>query len=539
MTDVRELIRCRREGMSQRETAATLGIARNTVARYESEIGKRGWLQAGSVMPSEFEVSQMVVAMYSPGGQTLSQLEPHREWIKAQREARASILKVQRDLEKDLRFKCSYAALWSFVRQMEGPTLDVTLRVETGPGEEGQVDFGYAGWMYDPLMKKLRKAWLFVMTLSYSRHMFVRHVFDQTTQTWLRLHREAFEFFGGVPGRIKLDNLKAAIIRASVEDPVVQKAYRELAEYYGFLISPCQVRKPQHKGKVESGVKYVKGAFLTGTKADYTHERRHIGHANTDVIDWVLNEAGLRDHGTTHWRPLVEYERVERGALRMLPGTPYEIAVWTQTKVHRDCHIVLGGSYYSAPYRLVGQIVQVRVSDKAVQIHAGHECVVTHTLLATKGLRVTVPAHLPEHRAKGLATGPVLREEAAEIGFYTALLANSLLDEKPIDRTRVVQRLIGLASKHDKAILERACKQAYESGDFTTATVRNLIVMTVTGQPAARTACADAPHVFARPIQEIAPAHALAAFDDRVIDPPSWKLRKSADASVNEKAVSS
>ncbi len=510
--------------MSQRETAGVLGIARNTVARYEGEISKRGWLEAGSAMPDEKEVAQMIVAMYAPGNQTLSHLEPHREWIKAQREARASILKVQRDLKRDLQVKCSYSALWSFVRQMEGSPLDVTVRVETAPGEEGQVDFGYAGWMYDPLTKKLRKAWLFVMTLSYSRHMFVRFVFDQTISTWLRLHRDAFEFFGGVPGRIKLDNLKAAIIRASVEDPIVQKAYRELAEYYGFLISPCRVRTPQHKGKVENGVKYSKGAFLTGTKADYTREDRHIGHANIEVINWVTNEAGMRDHGTTHWQPRMEFERVERGALRMLPQTAYEIAVWTQTKVHRDCHIVLGGSYYSAPYRLAGQIVEVRVSDKDVQIHAVHECVVTHTRLAGKGQRITVAAHLPEYKVKGLATGSVLRAEAAQIGYYTALLANTLLDDKPIDRTGVVQRLIGLASKHDKARLERACKQAYESGDFTPATVRNLIVLTVSGQPAARNVSES--HAFARPIEEIAPPHALAALDERVINPPGWNLQE-------------
>ncbi len=510
--------------MSQRETAGVLGIARNTVARYEGEISKRGWLEAGSAMPDEKEVAQMIVAMYAPGNQTLSHLEPHREWIKAQREARASILKVQRDLKRDLQVKCSYSALWSFVRQMEGSPLDVTVRVETAPGEEGQVDFGYAGWMYDPLTKKLRKAWLFVMTLSYSRHMFVRFVFDQTISTWLRLHRDAFEFFGGVPGRIKLDNLKAAIIRASVEDPIVQKAYRELAEYYGFLISPCRVRTPQHKGKVENGVKYSKGAFLTGTKADYTREDRHIGHANIEVINWVTNEAGMRDHGTTHWQPRMEFERVERGALRMLPQTAYEIAVWTQTKVHRDCHIVLGGSYYSAPYRLAGQIVEVRVNDKDVQIDAVHECVVTHTRLAGKGQRITVAAHLPEYKVKGLATGSVLRAEAAQIGYYTALLANTLLDDKPIDRTGVVQRLIGLASKHDKARLERACKQAYESGDFTPATVRNLIVLTVSGQPAARNVSES--HAFARPIEEIAPPHALAALDERVINPPGWNLQE-------------
>ena len=119
------------------------------------------------------------------------------------------------------------------------------MRIETEPGEEGQVDFGYAGKMWDPVNRGLRKSWLFVMTLGYSRHQFVRFVFNQTIQTWLDCHAAAFEFFGGVPKRIKLDNLRAAIVKASMYDPLIQRSYRECAEHYGFLISPCRVATPQ------------------------------------------------------------------------------------------------------------------------------------------------------------------------------------------------------------------------------------------------------------------------------------------------------
>jgi len=93
------------------------------------------------------------------------------------------------------------------------------------------------------------------MTLSWSRHQYVEFVWDQTVETWLTLHRHAFAYFGGVPKRIKLDNLKAAITKACIDDPQVQQAYRECAEHYGFLIDPCRPRTPEHKGKVESGVK--------------------------------------------------------------------------------------------------------------------------------------------------------------------------------------------------------------------------------------------------------------------------------------------
>ena len=107
----------------------------------------------------------------------------------------------------------------------------------------------------------MRKAWIFVLVLAWSRHQYAEIVFDQKLPTWLLCHQHAFEFFGGVPHRIVLDNLKAAIIKAYTrdEEPTVQQAYRECAEHYGFLIDPCLPRKPQHKGKVErGGVGYLK-----------------------------------------------------------------------------------------------------------------------------------------------------------------------------------------------------------------------------------------------------------------------------------------
>ena len=528
VTDVKELIRYRRAGVSQRATAEALGLSRNTVANYERELVKRGWLEDSEPMPDERAINQMVRERFVPGGQVLSKLVPHQGWIESQLALNVSISKIHRELRKTFQVSCAYSAVWGYVQQLKGPeALDVTVRVETGPGEEAQVDFGYGGWMYDPLTRKLRKSWAFVMTLSYSRHAFVKFVFDQSTATWLRLHREGFEYFGGVPGRIKLDNLKAAIIRASVEDPQVQRAYRELAEHYGFLISPCRPRTPQHKGKVEAGVKYVKGDFLSGT--DYTRADHHIGQANIDVREWTMKTAGLRIHGTTRWQPVVEFERVERTALRQLPELAYEVAVWTCAKLHRDGHIVLDGSYYSAPARYVGQYLDVRITDKAVQLYVEHERIATHTRLQARGQRLTEAVHLPEFKALGLATRPILREQAAQIGPYTAMIVGELLDSAPVDKHRVAQRLIGLASKHDKATLERACKRAFECGDTSSATVRNMITLITSGKVALIEPLAPVslqPAMFARGIEELAPMEILDAF--RTIEPQWMRDRMNA-----------
>jgi transposase len=134
---------------------------------------------------------------------------------------------------------------------------DVAIPVETRPGEVAQVDFGYVGRLYDPRARVIRKAWVFVMVLGYSRHMFARIVFDQTTETWLRLHVEAFEELCGVVEVVVPDNLKAAVIRAAFRigaRTALNRSYRELARHYGFKVDPTPVYAPEKKGKVESGV---------------------------------------------------------------------------------------------------------------------------------------------------------------------------------------------------------------------------------------------------------------------------------------------
>jgi transposase len=214
-------------------------------------------------------------------------------------------------------FTGSYSSVKRFLRRIAPPSVRATLRLEVAPGEEAQVDFGFGGQFLDPESGRVRRAWVFVMTLSCSRHQYAELVFDQTVETWLRLHRAAFEFFGGVPRRVVLDNLRAAIVHASLYDLEVQRSYRECAEHYGFLIAPCRPRTPEHKGKVEQGgVHYVKRNALAGR----TFRDLHDG--NRHLLRWCVETAGRRVHGTTKRVPLEVFDQLERAALRPLPLTP-------------------------------------------------------------------------------------------------------------------------------------------------------------------------------------------------------------------------
>lgn len=321
-------------------------------------------------------------------------------------------------------YRGGLSSVYRFLHQLEPPTPVATVRIEREPGTEAQVDFGYAGLLEEPTSGALRRAWAFVMVLSYSRHQYVEFVFDQRLPTWILLHAHAFAFFGGVPGRVVLDNLKAGITRACFDDPQIQPTYRECAEHYGFLLAPCAPRTPEHKGKVEQGgVHYLKQNFLGG-RAPTT-----LTQANADVLEWCRTTAGQRRHGTTKAVPLERFEQVERARLLPLPSAPYDLAIWKSAKLHRDGYIVFDDAFYSAPYRLLGQMLRVRGGSQQVRIYTSdYTLVATHLRAQRPGERLTHPDHLPPAKAPGvLWTRATCRALAAEVGPATAALVDTLL----------------------------------------------------------------------------------------------------------------
>lgn len=190
----------------------------------------------------------------------------------------------------------SYSSIKIYIRELKGRQ-DICVRFHTLPGEEAQVDFGYVGKLPDD-SGKIRKAWVFNMRLSYSRLDFYKVVYDQKVETFINCHTEAFKFFGGIPNVVKIDNLKAAILEANFYQPIYQALYKQYADYYGFQILPCRVRQPQEKGKVESGIKYIKNNFFAGRKFASHTDLQH------QLLNWLNNKCNIRVHGTTRKIPL-------------------------------------------------------------------------------------------------------------------------------------------------------------------------------------------------------------------------------------------
>jgi len=477
VTDVREVLRRLRLGEPARRIARELGLSRNTVASYHR------WAQQHGLFTGELpDPATLATLLHPPEPVQLrpdqSGVAPFRAQVVAWRQQGVEGQAIFQLLVEQQGFTGSYSAVKRFLRRLEPPTPRATIRVETGPGEEAQVDFGSAGLLFDPDGDRLRRAWAFVMTLSFSRHQYVEFVFDQTVATWCRCHRAAFEFFGGVPRRVVPDNLKAAIIRATLYDPEVQRVYREYAEHYGFLIAPCRPRTPEHKGKVEQGgVHYVKRNCLAGRAFRDVHD------ANGHALRWCLETAGLRCHGTIKQQPLVLFETIERATLLPLPVTPWEPVTWKLAKLHPDCHVVFQGAYYSAPFRLIGQRLWVRATATQVQCFHDYTLVATHHT-ARPGQRRTLHDHLPPDKVHFLMQTPIwCQTRAAEIGPTCAAFIAALLGDRPLDRLRSAQGVLRLAARYGAARVEAACTRACAVGEYRYATVKTILAAGLDRQP--------------------------------------------------------
>lgn len=287
------------------------------------------------------------------------------------------------------------------------------------------------------------------------------------------------------------------------DDPQVQYAYRECAEHYGFLIAPCRVATPEHKGKVEQGgVHYVCRNFLGG-RVPTTKTQ-----ANADVLVWCNTTAGLRTHGTTREKPLERFTQVEKGCLKALPKSRYDLAVWKNVKLYRDCHVSFEHAFYSVPYRLYpgrvwvcGGSTQVRIFD------AKYHLVATHSRAQRAGERHTELAHLPPEKVPGLTQDrDSLLVEAHATGPAAQQIVKTLLDDPVLYRIPTAGRLLRLKNRFSAERLEAACQRALAFGDPSYKTIKRILVQGLEAEKQAIPVALPPATTFARTPQELVAA---------------------------------
>lgn len=468
MYEYRQVLLRMRQGASDREIDRAKLMGRKKAGLVRRTAQEKGWLDPSVPLPDDETLAGVFTR--SAASSSVSPLEAFREPIESWLEQGIQQTTILNLLRRKHGYAGSYSSVRRFVARLRPTSAHATVRLSYEPGEAVQVDFGKGPDLPDPITGDPRSTWIFVMTLCWSRHQYVEIVWDQKRATWLGCHQRAFRFFGGVPRRVVLDNAKCAITRACRREPEVQRAYYELAEGYGFQLDVCPPRSPQLKGRVESGVKYVKRSFLPG------RDLRNRADGNRQLEAWVLGEAGQRIHGTTRQRPLDRFIETEEALLQAHPERAVEPAEWKRLRLARDGHVRFDNSYYSAPWGHIGERLWVRATAAMVQLFHGHTLLATHTRCERPGQKRTVNDHLPPEAQAILRQTPAwCREEAERIGSACRMVVDLLLAERVVDRLPAARGVLGLAKSYGTARVESACRRALTFEDPRFRTIKTIL----------------------------------------------------------------
>lgn len=399
-----------------------------------------------------------------------SMLDEYREYIEIQLGKELSITRIHQDLQKEFGVECGYTTLRDYVAKLRRNTPHAYMVLHSLPGEEAQVDFGYVGTL--KVNGNPRKAWVFVMSLSYSRYMYAAITLDQSVQTFIRCHTEAFHYFGGVPQTVKIDNLKAAIVETDFYEPTVQRTYAAFAQHYGFLPNPCRVYTPTDKGKVESNVKYVKDNCFKGRDfADMQEAQRFLS-------EWLSDTANRRKHGTTGKQPEKVFLEAEKEKLASLPAQDFIFSKSGSATVRTDCHIVHEGNFYSVPYAYIGMDVDVIEVNHLLKIYYAGKEIALHSLCENaKGEHVTDKNHYPS--TKNVSQKELLssyRTKMAEVGSGASAFLEAFKDTEMYQchHYRIISGILALRKKYGDDAVDKACARACHYGNITYRAVKKI-----------------------------------------------------------------
>ena len=481
MYELRQVLVRMRLGDSDR-TLARAGLIGRPKAKALRQLAEaKGWLDPERPLPEDTVLAE-ALPQAKQRMSSISSVEPFRDKVELWAENDVTCRAIYQALKREHQYTGSYSSVYRFVQSVKPSQPKATMPLDFAVGEAAQIDFGSGPELVDMETGEIVKTWFFLMTLCWSRHQYAEIVLDQKVPTWLECHRHAFEWFGGVATRVIIDNAKCAITRACARDPVVQRAYAECAEGYGFKIDALPPRQPQMKGRVESGIKYLKTNFVP------LREFRSLADANRQLQAWILEEAGNRIHGTTHEKPLVRFV-IERPLLKPLPPVPPELAEWAKVKVHRDCHVQFEKRLYSVPFKLIGQPLWLKATPVTVRIYRDHELVAVHPRLHRPGARSTQDDHLPPEAIAWKMRDPQwCLKQAQKIGPNCHRLIETLFADRVLDNLRAAQGVIRLRDKYGSARLEAACKRALNYNNPRYGTVKTILAKGLEQHPSAEQA---------------------------------------------------
>jgi transposase len=455
-------------GWSQRRVARELGLDRGTVSDYlrlrKAERAKPAISPAGETGDAG---AKPAISPTGTAGRR-SACRMHDQAIRDGIEAGLSAQRIYQDLRADHGYEGSYDSVKRYARRLVvvGQAKRVE-RMECAPGQEAQVDFGLGA----PVLVngRTRRTWVFRTALSHSRKAYSESVFRQTTEAFIRALENAFRAFGGVPRTVVIDNLRAAVARVDWFEPELTPKVAEFCRHYGTVILPTRPRRPEHKGKVERAVGYVKSNALKARCFDSLSEQ------NAYLRRWEEQVADQRIHGTTRQHVGRCFAEHERAALQPLPPMPFPSFEEGKRSVHRDAYVEVRHAYYEVPEEYIGREVWVRYDGRLVRIFNGRmEPIATH---ATSDPGRFNPLATDRRRAHGQVarTAEHWCQKAEQVGAACGEWAQRLRAARGPEAIRVLMGLLHLAKRAGASRLNQACAQALEHSAWRLRDLRRLL----------------------------------------------------------------
>jgi hypothetical protein len=481
LNDVVEILEHWHAGRKMVVLSTSLGVDPKTVRKYVAPAQAAGLVPGGATLGREQWAALASdwfpeLADRSSLQVTWPEIEGHKNQIKTWLDHGVTVSTIHQRLRDNLGLSASASSLrrWIDANLAEEATRGsvVVLRDTPPAGEEAQVDYGLLGRWFDPGAERWRRVWGFIIVLAYSRLMFVRPVLKMDQRSWVEAHVLAFEFWGGVPLRIVPDNLKTGVITPDLYDPLINKAFAELAVHYGCLIDPARALKPKDKARVERPVPYARDSFFAGRSAEFNS----LEAMQVDALRWCREVANVRrSRPLDGVAPFDLFVAEEAQALLALPRRPFELASWTKVNVHPDIHVKVGKTLYSIPWRHIGAELDAKEGAHSVEFFLNGALIKTHVRIE-KG-KQTDESDYPPEKIAFFQRNPVwCRKRAEEIGSSASELVGVLMEVNALYRLRSAQGVVRLADKYGHERTNAACRRALEVGDPSYRTVKGILV---------------------------------------------------------------
>jgi transposase len=485
MRKTKEILRLHFEQkLGQRQIARAANVSQSTVHDYLERFETAGlqW-----PLPEELDQERLEQALFPPSAdRTREPRKTQPDFARVRRE-----LEQHRDLTIELVWQeyrnehpdgYSYSRFCKLYRRWKKHQ-DVVLRQDHRPGEKLFLDWAGATVPIYTRDGAVRQAPLFVAALGVSSYTYAEAVTDQQMANWRKVQMNALEFYGGCPQLLVPDNTKTGVTRACIYEPDLNPTYQEFAMHYQVAVMPTRPRKPRDKAKVESAVQVVQRWIVMRLRNRRFLSLQEANEAIRELLTY-LNNRPFRKRQDECRASL--FDKTDRPALRPLPAERYDLSQWVRARVNIDYHVAFDGNWYSVPYSLTGETVDVRATPTTVEIFHRGKRVASHLRSRERNKPVTQNEHRPKSHQAHLDWPPSrIVNWAAKVGPYTARLVQTVLDGKPHPEMgyRACMGVIRLAEKYSLARMECAAERAILTGAVSYKSVESILRTGLDSQP--------------------------------------------------------